>query len=329
MFSLELVPRIVIPDDYPAVMASSPSYRRFLQQWEVTYHGTLPGSDATLIERIRDAGIVINIRSSSKFNAPALESCPSLRLLSLWGTGTDNVDLQAAARLGITVTNTPAVSAVSIAEHCLALLLGVARRIAVIDRQTRAGEWPRAQTTQMAGKTLGVIGLGAIGSRFARLGESIGMRVLCWTMNPATKQGFELVDLDGLLKQSDVVSLHLRLSEATRGFLSRERLGKMKSSAIFINTARGLVVDEEALVEALAGGRLAGAGLDVFAVEPLAPGHPLTKLDNVLLSPHSAGVTPEALEAGLSLALANVESFLAGVPRNVVGAADAASPARL
>jgi D-3-phosphoglycerate dehydrogenase len=210
------------------------------------------------------------------------------------------------------------VSAVSIAEHCLALLLGVARRIAVIDRQTRAGEWPRAQTTQLAGKTLGVIGLGAIGSRFARLGESIGMRVLCWTMNPAAKQGFDMVGLDQLLRESDAVSLHLRLSDATRGFLSRERFGMMKQSAIFINTARGPIVDEEALVESLSEGRLAGAGLDVFAVEPLAPGHPLTKLENVLLSPHSAGVTPEALEAGLSLALENVERFLAGRPQNVV-----------
>lgn len=318
MFNLKPVPRIVIPDDYPAVMASSPSYRRFLEHRQVTYHGSLPGSEAGLVERIRDAEIVINIRSSCKFTESVLAHCPSLRLLSLWGTGTDNVDLGAAAQQRITVTNTPAVSAVSIAEHCLALLLGVARRIAVIDRQTRAGEWPRAQTTQVAGKTLGVIGLGAIGSRFARLGESIGMRVLCWTMNPAAKQGFDMVGLDQLLRESDAVSLHLRLSDATRGFLSRERFGMMKQSAIFINTARGPIVDEEALVESLSEGRLAGAGLDVFAVEPLAPGHPLTKLENVLLSPHSAGVTPEALEAGLSLALENVERFLAGRPQNVV-----------
>jgi phosphoglycerate dehydrogenase-like enzyme len=318
VFNLKPVPRIVIPDDYPAVMASSPSYLRFLEHRQVNYYGSLPGGEAGLVERIRDAEIVINIRSSCKFTESVLAHCPSLRLLSLWGTGTDNVDLGAAAQQRITVTNTPAVSAVSIAEHCLALLLGVARRIAVIDRQTRAGEWPRAQTTQLAGKTLGVIGLGAIGSRFARLGESIGMRVLCWTMNPAAKQGFDMVGLDQLLRESDAVSLHLRLSDATRGFLSRERFGMMKQSAIFINTARGPIVDEEALVESLSEGRLAGAGLDVFAVEPLAPGHPLTKLENVLLSPHSAGVTPEALEAGLSLALENVERFLAGRPQNVV-----------
>ncbi|MBM3812497.1 MAG: glycerate dehydrogenase [Acidimicrobiia bacterium] len=312
--------RIVIPDDFPQVMAPSPSYRRFAVERQVNYFDSLPGSEDRLIERIQNAEVVINIRSSSKFTAPVLESCPSLRLLSLWGTGTDNVDLASASRLGITVTNTPAVAAVSIAEHCLALMLAVARRIPQIDSETRGGAWPRGQTTQMSGKTLGVIGLGAIGSRFARLGEAVGMKVNCWTMHPDTKPGFTLVPLEYLLAESDVVSLHLRLSADTHRFLSRARLAQMKSSAILINTARGAIVDEAALVEALQEKRLAGAGLDVFEVEPLPAGHALTKLDNVVLSPHSAGVTPEALEAGLALALDNVESFLAGKPQHVVAA---------
>ncbi len=309
---------IVIPDDQPVVMGASPAFADFLTRHAVVRFDTLPGGESALVERIRDAEIVVNIRSSCKFTGSVLEQCRRLKHLSIWGTGTDNVDLAAAERLGITVTNTPNVSAVSIAEHSLSLMLAVARRTVVVDRQTRQGLWPRGQMKQLSGKTLGVIGLGAIGSRMARLGEGIGMRVVAWTMHPESKQGFRLVSLEDLLAESDVVSVHLRLSEQTRGFLNRERLSRMKDGAILINTARGPIVEEAALLEALREGRLSGAGLDVFDTEPLPAGHEFNAMEQVVLSPHNAGVTPEALEAGLSLALKNVESFLAGHPVNRV-----------
>jgi D-3-phosphoglycerate dehydrogenase len=228
------------------------------------------------------------------------------------------VDLPSAARHGVTVTNTPGVSAFSIAEHALALMLAVARRIPLVDAGVRQGLWPRGQATQLHGKTLGIIGLGAVGRQFARLGAGIGMRVIAWTMHPDPLLGFELVPLDELLRASDVVSLHLRLSDETRGFLGKAHIDKMKPSAILINTARGPIVDESALVVALAAGRIAGAGLDVFDVEPLPARHPLTQFENVVLTPHCAGVTPEALEAGLALSIANVWNFLGGHPTNVV-----------
>ena len=183
--------------------------------------------------------------------------------------------------------------------------------------------WPRGQAAQMHGKTLGVIGLGAVGRQFARLGAGIGMRVVAWTMHPDPALGFELVALDELLRSSDVVSLHLRLSDETRGFLGKRELEKMKPSAILINTARGPIVDQQALLEALTEGRIAGAGLDVFDVEPLPNGHAFTHLGNVVLTPHSAGVTPEALEAGLQLSIDNVWNFLGGHPTNVVAGAGA------
>jgi phosphoglycerate dehydrogenase-like enzyme len=144
------------------------------------------------------------------------------------------------------------------------------------------------------------------------------MRVIAWTMHPNPALGFELVELDDLLGRSDVVSLHLRLSPQTAGFLGRDQLALMKPGAILINTARGPTVDEAALLAALNERRLAGAGLDVFDVEPLPAGHPLTKLDNVVLTSHCAGITPEALEAGLALAIENVVNFLNGNPTNVV-----------
>jgi len=312
------MPQIVVPDDAPPVLGPSQAWQSFGGRESIAYFDSLPGTEQRLLERIDGAEVVINIRSSTRFTAGVFERMPRLRLLSLWGTGTDNVDLAAAARHGVTVTNTPGVAATSIAEHALALMLAVARRIPQLDAQTRAGAWPRGQMTQLHGKTLGIIGLGAIGRKFARLGAAIGMRVIAWTMHPDPALGFTLVDLDELLRSSDVVSLHLRLSDQTRGFIGARELGLLKPAAILINTARGPIVDEAALLDALRSKRLGGAGLDVFGTEPLPAGHALSEMANVVFTPHSAGVTAEALEAGLQMALDNVRDFLAGRPTNVV-----------
>lgn len=310
--------KVVIPDDYPVVLAASDAYRRFAESTAIAYYDTLPGSEDGLLERIRDSEVVINIRSSTKFTDRVFAACPRLKLLSIWGTGTDNVDLAAARDRGVTVVNTPGVSAISIAEHALMLALAVARRVVAAHNRVVAGEWPRGQSVQLHGKTAGVIGLGAIGRQFAHLARGIGMRVIAWTMHPNPALGFELVSLDELLRSSDIVSLHLRLSADTAGFFSRSRFEMMKPAAILVNTARGPIVDEAALIEALQTGRIGGAGLDVFDVEPLPPRHPLTTAPNVVLTPHCAGITPEVLEAGLALAIENVKSFLNGTPRNVV-----------
>jgi phosphoglycerate dehydrogenase-like enzyme len=311
-------PKIVIPDDYPSVFAPSQAYQKLTARTPFEYHDSLPGSEERLIERISGAEVALNIRVSSKFTESVFRQCPRLRLVSIWGTGTDNIDLVAAKRHGVTVTNTPGVSAVSIAEHCLALMLAVARNIPHVDAQTRAGHWVRGGSVQMHGKTLGVVGLGAIGRQFARIGAGIGMRVISWTYHPKPELGFEHVEKDDLLRSSDVVSVHLRLTPEARGFLGARELGLMKPGAILINTARGPIVEEAALIEALTTHRIAGAGLDVFDVEPLPQGHVLTQLPNVVLTPHSAGVTPEALEAGLQLSVENIWNFLAGKPTNVV-----------
>ena len=309
---------VAVPDDAPAVLALSPSFDRLKAAAEVRYFDTLPGFEDVLVDRMRDAESVVNVRSSSKITRAVMERCPVLRHISIWGTGTDNVDLDAARALGIRVTNTPAVSATSIAEHTLALMLAVARRVPQIDARVRAGEWPRGGMVQLHGKTLGVIGLGEIGRRFARLGQGIGMRVVTWTMNPNPELGFPHVSIEELLTSSDVVSLHLRLSEQTRGFLDASRIALMKPRAILLNTARGPIVDERAMMASLRSGQLGGAGLDVFDVEPLPEDHPLKGMENVVLSPHAAGITPEALEAGLSLAVDNVLAYFSGNVRNAV-----------
>jgi phosphoglycerate dehydrogenase-like enzyme len=319
--------KVVVPDDCPPVLAMSPAFETLRERAAVEYFDTLPGSEERLIERMQDAEIALNIRSSSKFTAKVFESCPKLRLVSVWGTGTDNIDLAAAAKRGVMVTNTPGVSAFSVAEHALALMLAVARRIPAQDGAVRGGAWPRGQGVELRGKILGIVGLGAIGRRFAELGRAIGMRVVAWTMHPDAALGFELVELDELLRSSDVVSLHVRLSPQTAGMIGAREFGLMKQSSFLVNTARGPIIDETALLEALASSRIAGAGLDVFGSEPLPAGHPLTKLSNVVLTPHSAGITPEALEAGLQLAVSNVWSFVEGNPVNVVTPAKARRPA--
>ena len=306
------MPTIYVPDDAPPVLRPSASWRELATRAELIYHDTLPDSEDRLIERIEEAEIVLNIRSSQRFTERVFANCRQMRMLSVWGTGTDHIDLEAARRRGVAVTNTPGVSARSIAEHTLALLLAVARRIPQIDAATRAGGWPRGKSVELREKTCGVVGFGAIGSEFARIAAGFGMRVIGWTLHPREIPGVEMVEIEELYRRSDVVSVHLRLSDQTRGFIGTRQFEMMKPSAILVNTARGAVVDESAMYEALSNGRILGAGLDVFATEPLPPGHPLTGLSNVVITPHCAGVTPEALEAGLRLSVENIWAFLEG-----------------
>ena len=306
----EGVTRITIPDDFPVVLAWSAVWPSLRARAELDYYDTLPAGEDGLIERIRAAQLVLNIRSSSRFTGRVFEACPKLRLLSVWGTGTDHIDLPAAERCGVKVTTTPGVSAVSIAEHALALLLAVARRIPRMDASVRLGQWERGRFIELRGKTCGVIGYGAIGREFARLAAGIGMKVRIWTMHPQQYPGVDFTGLDEIYRTCDVISIHLRLSPETRDFVGAEQIALMKPSAILINTARGAIAQESALIEALQQGRIAGAGLDVFTTEPLPAGHALTELQNAVLTPHCAGITPEALEAGLAMAVENIWAFV-------------------
>jgi len=298
--------RISVPDDYPAVLAPSAVYPALTQRATLTYYDTLPVSEDDLIDRISLAEIVLNIRASSRFTARVFDSCPQLRLLSIWGTGTDHVDLAAAERCEVEIVTTPGVSARSIAEHTLALLFAVARRIPALDRATRAGDWPRGRGVQLHGKTCGVIGYGAVGERFAQLAAAIGMRVKAWTLHPDRHAHMDFSALEEIYETCDVISLHLRLSPETAGMIGPAQFAAMKPGTILLNTARGAIIDEAALIESLTSGRLAGAGLDVFSAEPLPQHNPLLALRNVVLTPHCAGITPEALEAGLRMAVENI-----------------------
>jgi D-3-phosphoglycerate dehydrogenase len=314
---------IVIPDDYPPVISNTPALQTLQHHGDVTIHTTRPETEDELLARIRDAHTVVNIRAYCKFTAGVLHACHSLKHLAVWGTGVDHIDLQTAQAHGITVTNTPNTATDSVAEHGLALMLAVARKIPTLDAQVKRGEWVRGMLTQLRGKTLGLIGTGAIGRRLAELGKGIGMQVIAWTFHPDTALtqaiGLRYVSsMAEVLRQADVVSLHLRYSPQTERIIGAKELGLMKSTAIFINTARGQLVDQHALYAALKDGTIAGAGLDVFESEPIEPHDPLLTLPNVVLSPHTAGTTPESLMNGLELCAANVVAYLQGRVQNRV-----------
>ena len=313
---------IVVPDDFPVALAGTPAQARLGSLGRVVHHETRPVDGAELARRIAGAAVVVNIRAYAKFTAELLAGCPGLGLISVWGTGTDNVDLEACRRLGIAVTNTPGANALAVAEHTIALMLAAARQIPRLDRETREARWPRGLGMQLHGKTLGLIGLGAIGRHVARMARGLGMRVVAWTYHPdpavAAGLGVELAGMERVLVEADVLSVHVRQTPEATGLIGAGEMARMKRGAILVNTARGPIVDRGALVEALRGGRLGAAGLDVFDVEPVPPDDPLLALPNVVLTPHCAGMVPEALLAGLEAAVDNVAHFLAGRPATYV-----------
>jgi phosphoglycerate dehydrogenase-like enzyme len=293
------LPRAGVLEDYQDYVRHLPCWRRLEGRVQVDVYTDAVSDEGRLVERLQPYQIVVPIRERTRFPASLIDRLPALRLLALTGRNSGHVDVAAATRRGVLVTETGGSGAAAI-EHTIGLILAVVRRIPQEDRALRAGRWQTSVGTDLAGKTLGVVGLGRIGTRIAAFGRFLGMRVLAWgptlTAERAAAAGAAYTDLDTLLRESDVVTLHTRLSELTRGLIGAERLALMKPTAYLVNTARGPIVDEAALVAALRSGRLAGAALDVFDREPLPPGHPLTTLDNVVLTPHIGYVTREAYE---------------------------------
>jgi len=315
-------PLIVVPDDFPSIFKGTPAEERCARLGETRIY-TERGADQEmeLARRLDDARVAINIRAHARFSDAVFAACPTLKLISVWGTGTDNIDLESAARRGITVCNTAGVNANAVAEHTISLMLAVARSIPKLDGEMRAGAWPRELLTQLLGKTLGVFGTGSIGMRVIAIAKALGMTVLAWSARGDAARVAEAVaqamPKEHILREADVITLHLRLTAETRGFLGERELSLMKQSAILINTGRGALVERDALLNALTQGRIR-AGLDVFHDEPVKARDPVLALPNVVLSPHNAGQTPEVIRDGLLLAVENVEHFLQGRPTNVV-----------
>jgi phosphoglycerate dehydrogenase-like enzyme len=318
--------RIVIPDDDPPTYASldQPDLRR-LAPHEVILHTTRAANRQALFDRLAQAEAIINVRAYTQLDEEALDHTPHLKLISILGTGTDNVDLAAAKQRGIVVTNTPGVGAPSVAELTFGLILAVTRAIPHSDSTVRQGAWQHVEGPELDGKTLGLLGLGAIGGYVARLGLGFGMRVIAWTFSNdpqrAQRLGVELVDREDVFRHADIVSVHLRNTPQVRGCVGARELGLMKPTAYVINTARGALVDADALAAALRTGQIAGAALDVFTEEPLPPQrNPFLDLKNVVLTPHVGAVTHEASARQRAMPIDNILAFVRGSPEHVVNA---------
>lgn len=297
----------------------------------VVYPRTSPDE---VVERVGDSAVVFT--NKVVLDAGVLEQLPGLKYIGVLATGVNVVDVEAAKRHGITVTNIPGYSSASVAQHVFALLLELTNAVAAHDRAVHGGQWAACEDfsftlsplMELEGKTLGIVGVGDIGSRVARIGAALGMRIIAPTREgkpageTATADGtmIERVPMDEVFATSDVVTLHCPLTENTRHLVNAARLGRMKRSAIVVNTGRGPLVDEAALAAALDKGQIAGAGLDVVSQEPPRGGaNPLLGCRNCVITPHIAWATREARQRLMATAAENLRAFQNGEPRNVVG----------
>ena len=294
----------------------------FAHAWQ-NHAGT---AEDQVVERL--AGASVAVTNKVPLRAAAIARLPDLKMVAVAATGTDNVDLAACRERGIVVSNIRNYSLVSVPEHCFALLLALRRNVRAYLADVDAGRWERSNRFclldhpigDLAGSRLGIVGYGALGKKVAQLGRAFGMEIAATSRSPVDEPGVTGLPLDELLATSDVVSLHLPLTEATRHLIGARELGLMKPSALLINTARGGLVDETALAAALLEGRIGGAGFDVLSKEPPLPDNPLLRLrlPNFILTPHVAWASGGAMQTLADMLVDNIEAWAAGRPRNVV-----------
>ncbi len=308
--------RIAVLDDYQGTVLSLPYWSRLSGRAAMDVFRDTVSSEDELARRLTPYEILVLIRERTRFPASLIARLPALELLALTGRNSGQVDAAAATARGVLITETEG-SGVAAIELTIGLLLATVRSIPQEDRALREGRWQMGLGVELSGKTLGILGLGRIGSRIAAFGKFLGMQVIAWgptlTEERAAASKAAFVPLETLFRESDVICLHLRLTEQTRGLVTERHLSLMKPSAYLINTARGPLVDEAALVAALKNRRIAGAGLDVFDVEPLPAGHQLLTLDNVVLTPHIGYVTQEAYHVFFRQVVESIESYLDGM----------------
>ena len=267
----------------------------------------------------KDRAFIVN---KARITDEIMEKCKNLRFIGLFATGYNNIDIEAAAKRGICVCNVPGYSTHSVAQHTFALMLHFASRADDYAASVAKGDWANAKTfsylsfptSELHGKTLSIFGFGTIGKAVASIAKAFGMRVIASVRRPQSFEGVEFVDTDTLFREADYLSLHCPLTEETRHFVNRETLRKMKPNAVIINTARGGVIEEEALTEALNSGMIRGAGIDVLDTEPMRPNHPYLTARNCYITPHVAWASIEARTRLIDLVAENLKAFQSGHP---------------
>ena len=306
--------KVTVLDDYQHAFDSSPAIARLKRKAQVEIFTEKFASEEKLIQALKGSQAIIPIRERTKFPAPLLKALPDLELIAQTGNHAYHIDMEAATDAGIVVTMAPAGAGVT--ELTIGLMIAVMRRIPQSDAAMRRGEWPLVLGHVLREKTLGILGLGRAGTEVARIALAFGMKVVAWgptlTRERAEKSGATYLSLEEVLKTSDVVSVHLKLSAQSKGLLDESRLRLMKKTAYFINTARGAIVDEQALAKILREKAIAGAALDVFVEEPLPKSSPLAKLDNVVLAPHLGWLTDAGFHGFAESAVENILNYMDG-----------------
>ena len=309
--------QIAVMDDWQGVAADAVDWSALSTLGQVSFLHDYPADTATMAERLGGFEVICVMRERSLFNDALLRQLPRLKLLVTGGMRNAALDIKAANAQGIQVCGTDSYKQAA-PELTWALIMAATRNLLKEANSLRAGHWQQGLGGDLYGKTLGILGLGSIGQRIAGYGKAFGMRVIAWSENltaeRAAESGVEYVSKAELFKQADLLSVHLVLSERSRGLVDAQALGWMKPSAYLINTARGPIVDEQALIAALEQGRLAGAALDVFEQEPLAANHPFRILDNVLATPHVGYVSQNNYRLFYSQMIEDIQAWAAGQP---------------
>ena len=310
-------PRVAILDDYQQIAGAYADWDRLKGRAEVTVFADHLSDEDALVARLAPFAAVALMRERTPFPRRILERLPNLKLITTSGMWNASVDLAACEERGIVVCGTQTGGG-GTAQVTWALIFALAQQITVVDRDVREGRWQTTVGDELAGKTLGLIGLGRVGTKVARAAAAFDMNVIAWSTNMTAERaaaaGAKRVERDELLTQADFVSVHLVLGDRSRGLLGKRELALMKPTAFLINTSRGPIVDESALIDTLRQKRIAGAGLDVFAVEPLPADHPLRRLPNTVLTPHIGYVSKSSYAVFYSQMLEDIEAWLAGAP---------------
>jgi phosphoglycerate dehydrogenase-like enzyme len=306
--------KVTVLDDYQHAIAGTRALERLRQNAEVDVLTEKVATEEELIRTLKGSQAIIPIRERTKFPASLLRMLPDLEFISQTGNHAYHIDIAAATRAGIIIALAPGGN--STTELTFGLMIGVMRRIPQSDQAMRHGQWPLVLGYVLKGKTLGILGLGKIGTEVAAIARAFGMKVIAWgptlTAERAAQSQATFVALDDLLQQADVVSIHLKLSDQSKGLLDESRLRLMKKSAYLINTARGAIVDEGALVNILSERAIAGAALDVFVKEPLPDNHPLLGLENVVMTPHLGWSTDSGFAGFAENAVDNILDYAQG-----------------
>lgn len=315
--------KLAILDDYQGVALKMADWSALPGDVDITVFDRHLGGPDQVVAALADFEIVCLMRERTIMSADVIGKLPKLKLLVTTGMRNASVDDEAAVRQGVTFCGTGG-RGNGTAELTWGLILALARHIPKEHQAMREGGWQTTIGTALEDKTLGLLGLGKLGSAVAKVGAAFGMDMIAWSQNltdeKAAEHGVKRVDKETLLKQSDILSIHVVLSERTRGLLGAAELASMKNSALLVNTSRGPIIDQAALVEALGSGQIAGAGLDVYDVEPLPADNPLRKAPNVVLTPHLGYVTELTYDAFYGQTVDTVKNFLAGTPVRVIAA---------